>query len=292
MMKLNNIINRYSVKKQIEKIATLMVIIGIFGLAIFFFTKKNLDVIAFWDIKDGQFIEKPNEPKNDLGKQYWGIYYDIFPQDVIDRYIVSFALISDGIDGDLATVFLKDEKTNKDWVISIDPADTDLNNHNAQYIDSYLETFVHEFAHIISLNYDQVSPTENANYKGYANEEGFARKNSYIDLFFMGFWQGKIWQDWDTAYNYASEEERSLAIEELYHNNINNFVTGYAAENPEEDFAETFMFFILKDKPLGYVTKEQKILFFYQFPEFVRYRNHIREQIATYKQSIKKEKTL
>lgn len=285
-MKFKNIIARHAAKKQIEKIVTLMVIIAIFGLAIFFFTKKDINIIAFWDIENGQFIDKPNEAKNDLGKEYWTIYYNIFPQDIIDRYIVSFALMSDGIDGDLATVFLKDEKSNKDWVISIDPADTDLNNHNEEYIDSYLDTFVHEFAHIISLNYNQVNPVENSNYKGYVNEEGYARKNSYIDLFFTRFWQGKIWQDWDTAYNYASDEERSLAIEELYHNNINNFVTGYAAENPEEDFAETFMFFVLKDKPLGYDTKEQKILFFYQFPEFVRYRNHIRKQITAYKQSL------
>lgn len=255
-------------------------------LCYFLFYQNDQKVIAFWDIQDGQFIDKNSEPENDLGKSYWEIYYDIFPQEVVNRYIVSFALISDGIDGDLATVFLKDEKSNKDWVISIDPADTDLTNHNPEYIDSYLETFVHEFAHIISLNYDQVNPIENVDYKGYVNEEGYARKNSYIDLFFNRFWQGKIWQDWDTAYNFASEDERSLAIEELYHNNINNFVTEYAAENPEEDFAETFMFFILKDKPLGYVTKEQKILFFYQFPEFVRYRNHIRKQMTAYKQSL------
>lgn len=191
-MKLHNIISRYRTKKWAEKIATIGVIIAIFGFAIFFFTKNDQKVIAFWDIQDGQFIDKNSEPENDLGKSYWEIYYDIFPQEVVNRYIVSFALISDGIDGDLATVFLKDEKSNKDWVISIDPADTDLTNHNPEYIDSYLETFVHEFAHIISLNYDQVNPIENVDYKGYVNEEGYARKNSYIDLFFNRFWQGKL----------------------------------------------------------------------------------------------------
>lgn len=285
-MKYPHFIRRFCTKKQLSQIVIFIMIAYIFGLALSFFIRDNPRILAFWDIENGQFIEKSKEKKNDLGKSYWQIYYDIFPQDVIRRYIVSFALISDGPNGDLATVFLKDEKSNKDWVISIDPADTDLTNHNKEYINSYLETFVHEFAHIISLNYDQVNPVENPDYKGYVNAEGYARKGSYIDLFFNRFWGGKIWQDWDTAYNYASDEERSLAIEELFHNNINNFVTEYAAENPEEDFAESFMYFVLKEQPLGYTTKEQKILFFYQFPEFVRYRNHIRKQITTYKQSL------
>lgn len=287
MMKLSYILAQLCTKKWLSKIIILVMIAYIFVLAFAIFIKGDPKVITFWNIENGQFIEQPKEAHNDLGKKYWQIYYDIFPQDIIDKYIVSFALISDGPDGDLATVFLKNEKLNKDWVISIDPIDNDLTNYDSQYIDSYLETFVHEFAHIISLNYDQVNPQENTNYKGYVNEEGYARKNSYIDLFFNSFWNGKIWHDWDTAYNYASDEERSLAIEELYHNNINNFVTEYAAENPEEDFAESFMYFILKDKPLGYITKEQKILFFYQFPEFIQYRNHIRKQIRIYKQSLR-----
>ncbi|MBK9051223.1 MAG: hypothetical protein IPL78_09985 [Chloroflexi bacterium] len=46
-------------------------------------------------------------------------------------------------------------------------------------------------------------------------------------------------------------------------------MTDYAATNPAEDIAETFMAFVLEPKPNGDTIAEEKVLFFYQYPELV-----------------------
>jgi hypothetical protein len=60
-------------------------------------------------------------------------------------------------------------------------------------------------------------------------------------------------------------------------------VTEYAASNPDEDFAESFTVFVLKEKPtkptVNFIHKDQKILFFYDFPELVEMRDFIRSNL-------------
>ena len=60
-------------------------------------------------------------------------------------------------------------------------------------------------------------------------------------------------------------------------------MTEYAATNPSEDFAESFMVFVLKEKPAkstaDFIHKDQKILFFYDFPELVEIRDFIRNNL-------------
>ena len=56
-------------------------------------------------------------------------------------------------------------------------------------------------------------------------------------------------------------------------------MTEYAATNPSEDFAESFMVFVLKEKPTKSTIADQKILFFYDFPELVEMRDFIRSNL-------------
>lgn len=57
----------------------------------------------------------------------------------------------------------------------------------------------------------------------------------------------------------------------MYTDNEDDFVNDYAATNPEEDFAESFMYFVLYDWPEedSVYLYDKKILFFTQFPELV-----------------------
>ena len=56
-------------------------------------------------------------------------------------------------------------------------------------------------------------------------------------------------------------------------------MTDYAATNPDEDFAESYMLFVLKEKPTKSTVADQKILFFYDFPELVEMRDVIRSNL-------------
>jgi len=59
-------------------------------------------------------------------------------------------------------------------------------------------------------------------------------------------------------------------------------VTDYAVTSPEEDIAESRMFFILDPKTAGDTIAEQKILFFYDWPELARLRDEIISRVCTY----------
>jgi hypothetical protein len=66
-------------------------------------------------------------------------------------------------------------------------------------------------------------------------------------------------------------------LNKFYEKYQDQFVSDYAAANPGEDIAESWTYFILAPKPHGSTIAEQKILFFYEYPELV----DLRQQILT-----------
>ncbi|MDP1716397.1 MAG: hypothetical protein Q8L41_16800 [Anaerolineales bacterium] len=52
------------------------------------------------------------------------------------------------------------------------------------------------------------------------------------------------------------------------------------AAHPAEDIAEAFAYFALSPKQTGNSIKEQKIAFFYEYPELVRARENILNEIC------------
>jgi hypothetical protein len=58
------------------------------------------------------------------------------------------------------------------------------------------------------------------------------------------------------------------------------FVTDYAPTSPVEDIAESWTFFVLSPKPELNSIANEKILFFYEYPELVELRTQILKQIC------------
>ena len=54
----------------------------------------------------------------------------------------------------------------------------------------------------------------------------------------------------------------------------------YAVTDISEDIAETWAFFVLSPRPQGDTMADQKLLFFYQYPELVQVRQHILENLC------------
>ncbi|MGE5375564.1 MAG: hypothetical protein ACM3XO_10955 [Bacteroidota bacterium] len=71
-------------------------------------------------------------------------------------------------------------------------------------------------------------------------------------------------------------------MQKFYGNHSKRFVDEYAATNINEDFAETFMYFALLPRPQGHTSIEQKIRFFYNFPELVSLRRQMIQNICSY----------
>lgn len=204
-------------------------------------------------------------------ERVWVLFANLIPANQ-RNYISKFALYTDGPDEVLAYVEPDPDDPSR-WVLSIDIVD-------AQNADELIYTLVHEYAHILTLNETQVAfdneiftePDDETLYEeaeascpNYFPGEGCSLNDSYINVFFDTFWTD-IYDEW---------LESDSESDEFYLNHEDEFVTDYAATNPAEDIAESFMSFVLEPKPAGDTIAEEKVLFFYEYPELVELRAEI-----------------
>ncbi len=134
-------------------------------------------------------------------------------------------------------------------------------------------TIIHEFGHVVTLNNTQVdSKIAEKDSKTFFTGEGAVRKNSYINTIFQKFWKD-VYKEFQAV---GDDETKSEAFYEKYKD---RFVTKYASTNPGEDIAEIFTHFVIKDKPTGNTIANKKVKLFYEYPDLIKLRNHIRKSL-------------
>lgn len=210
-------------------------------------------------------------------KKIWVFFAQLIPAEQ-RADLTEYVVFTDGVDGVLAFVTQETDDPTK-WLLAVDIADT--NNP-----EDLTFTLVHEFAHLLTLNNRQVpanrelalEPDNQALYEAavaacpaYFPGEGCSRPDSYINRFYERFW-ANIYAEWQAIGNLEDEEEQAAAAEAFYNSKKDQFVSEYAASGPEEDIAESFATFVLKPKPTGDTIADQKVAFFYDFPELVKLR--------------------
>lgn len=139
--------------------------------------------------------------------------------------------------------------------------------------DYNTELIVHELAHIVG--YDEVPGTArpaSSNCHAYFRRTGCPLQNSYLGRFAARFWDAA---GLERALSYTDEEDPTERAEEHYDDHELDFVTSYAAVSPEEDFAESFMFYMLEPRPKGGEARA-KVEFFDAFEEFQNMRSEVR----------------
>ena len=233
-----------------------------------------------WKISEGN-IQSNGSDKDVLSYKYWQYLNKILPTKLLTQHIVSLRLFTDGIANELGGISPLD-KQNTQWEIDIDTYDFNFKNTHPSHILLYSHTIIHEFGHLLTLNPKQVELTNDFyqdDTKSYLTTEGYAMPNSYLGRFVKQFWQGAALSRWDEIQKYENKIKRSHFLYQLYLNNKDQFLTDYAAQSPEEDIAESWAFFVLSDKPVEDKIKHQKVLFFYDFPELVQYRQDIRKNL-------------
>ena len=180
--------------------------------------------------------------------------------------------------------------TDDTWVIGFDMADTPVLVNGISR--ELAETIVHEAAHMITLDKDQmlenqVSLLFTDTVKDIARKRDIAyltcqpnyytngactKEDSYLNRFYHQFWVG-------VAIDEDSLE--ALQAKGRYEAAPGDFVSVYAATNLEEDISESFTSFIFDSRPLSPVNlSEEKIAFFYNYPELVTLREELRAGIA------------
>ena len=181
------------------------------------------------------------------------------------------------------------------WDLSIDPVDLIPSNEKIDRL-FYIPTMIHENAHMISLNSkqgdsDSLSFEEltkqnllkkqracSPNY--YSDLAGCLHDDSYLNKFFQRFWTD-IYSEHEWWWEYNTLDEYYAATDDFYQKYQPQFLTEYAIDSPDEDFAESFMAFVLKDpSPNDNTIPNQKMMFFYEYSELVEMRDFIRNAIA------------
>lgn len=214
--------------------------------------------------------------------QYLNNYYNlwnrinkILPEKYINK-ISKMEIFTDGKDNTLAYV-TEDKESNYKWKVAFDIQDCyDFNN---DFNSNFDKTLVHEFMHIISLENCQMKDKSLSNNNTLILPEGCLKEDSYLNLFYNKFWYNhKSYIDLQELNTMNQKELSNLQIN-FYLNHKNEFISMYAALNPVEDIAETFINFIFFDLPIGNSIKEEKIKFLYNFSELVDIRNYIRKNL-------------
>ncbi|MGV8969247.1 MAG: NADH:ubiquinone oxidoreductase subunit 4 (chain M) [Microbacteriaceae bacterium] len=135
-----------------------------------------------------------------------------------------------------------------------------------------ISTLIHEYAHIFSFNAGDFD-LGSASCDTLELAEGCAAQASYLYRFYQDFWSG-----YGDIVDVENVDED--VANEFYLQHEDDFVNDYAATSLGEDFAESFMTFVIEDVPEGKSVVATKLRFFTQFPELVALRDHIRAELA------------
>ena len=133
-------------------------------------------------------------------------------------------------------------------------------------------TLVHEYAHVFSFGpdeFDRKAPS----CETFETIEGCAERDSYLYAFYDAFWA-------DYADRPDLENIDADIAWEFYLANEEDFVSDYAATNLGEDFAESFMTFVIEEEWSPETPTGAKLEFFTQYPELVALREQMRSGAA------------
>ncbi|MBI2331458.1 MAG: hypothetical protein HYU84_04720 [Chloroflexi bacterium] len=223
---------------------------------------------------------KDEQNDSNAHQQIWNYFTALIPLEYRPT-LAEFSIMTDGTDNILAAVAQTYDDPNR-WGLEVDIADT-----SDYYYLSF--TLVHEFAHLLSLGPDQVPPSipifnnpedndiyvqESSACTTFFPGEGCSNPDSYMNAFYQEFWTD-IYDEWNEINLEEDEDLYYEKLDDFYYKYEDQFLTDYSVTHPAEDIAEAFGFFVFADQPDGDTIAEQKILFFYQYPELVQLRSAI-----------------
>ena len=230
------------------------------GLSPRFESDEDFGEVAVYDVlADGTLEPAASGVAGDV----WNLWVRMVGADVAGETIIRYRA-GDAPDSDTLAYVYQDTNPAY-WSLAVNMATAD----DPQLL---VATLIHEYAHVFSFDSDDFDrkATSCDTLELY---EGCAAEGSYLYQFYDAFWAG-----YGDALDVENVDED--AAYEFYLANDDDFVSDYAATNLGEDFAESFMTFVIEDVPDGSGVVAQKLQFFTQFAELVDLREHIRGELA------------
>lgn len=150
-----------------------------------------------------------------------------------------------------------------------------INGYSSEDTDMLI---IHELAHIVS--YENVpgvpEPTIIRCDEYFKNSYGCPDRSSYLQQFVNEFWSSS---DLSRAGLLVGSNDLFEDSSDYYRSHEENFVSDYAAVSPEEDFSETFMFYVLNRKTEKSSEASAKVNFLSKYQELVGYKKEIRNSL-------------
>ena len=253
-------------------------------------TETAYKIIGGELVQDSQAILAPPDVA------IWDYFRAVIPID-LRQNIAVLEIVQDPSLALIANISSLDDL--KSWKLKINKAEIYLESSQLELNKDLLKAvFIHEIGHILTLNSDQISfdtslknianktdypkifaDSESKCQPNYFVQEGCTKTESYLNQFYQKFWQS-IWVDYLLAQNTSSNQLFTKRSQEFYTKNQNSFVSRIAAFSPEEDIAESFSAFVLRDRPPNLTTiADQKLAWLWDQPELVVIRQNILNNI-------------
>ena len=99
--------------------------------------------IGVWEIKEGTLITNDSLSYSSMAQDYFNTINNTLPKDLIDKYVVSLRLFTDGKDGDLGGLNQMNESVDS-WQFDLDTADVNIYSKDSIKILDYTHTLIHE----------------------------------------------------------------------------------------------------------------------------------------------------
>lgn len=234
---------------------------------------SEADLEGYVDVIYSYKINQPEEVsqiKNLAQRKYFAEVFKVFPTeyDELIKELIVFAPESSDFDAFVQTMPPKHES----WLYAV----------NEEIIEDTTsientELIVHELAHIVSYEAAaNLTTSISSNCEPYFENHGCPAADSYLRKYVDIFWSKA---DLERADDLVGNDDLFTVIDKYYERHQTEFVSNYAATSPEEDFSESFMFFVL-DKAVPVNTKaEAKVDFFNRFSKFLQIKAEVNNNL-------------
>lgn len=201
-----------------------------------------------------------------LTQEVWDTFVRVVTPDFASE-VMSQYRVGDAPDSDTLAYVYQDDDPDY-WILATNLA-------TSKDRPSLIATLVHEYAHILTLDGTQMDRAA-ASCPTIELSEGCALDDSYLRSFEQQFWAG-----YDDSAPTPDNSDSDVAYD-FYLAHEEDFVSDYAATNVVEDIAESFMTFVLEDRPADPTASMSaaKIDFFWNYPELEAIRERIRTEFA------------
>ncbi|WP_416147476.1 hypothetical protein ACM26V_14715 [Salipaludibacillus sp. HK11] len=241
------------------------------------FTDKE-EVLIWYDVDENTLVDSydmsvPNfledyQIDREQHEKNWDHFIKLIPREY-RLSVVDYTVFAHDYTLGYVEQFTYEDDLPTDWGFAMNVIDIESETERSA-------TIIHEFAHLLTLGEDQVTPyVSEKSCQFLLLDEGCTQSDSYIQVFFDKFWVDIR----DEVNSLASDPDM---LYDYYLDNEDNFVNDYAASSLEEDIAESFTYFVLQLFPDNTNrVQDEKISFFYDYPELVELRIEILSRLQS-----------